>query len=139
MDPRGSVTFARDALGLLLARIPKDRPALSSGLPIRGIRGRYRRKQNLFVEGLLPVLLSPTEQDPAAAGPPHTSVRRRYIYLGFRGDGLVGPQRFPLYMEGHAYPIRMPWMPYSKCTKRSSRLGMTLWQVRDCLIIRKIK
>lgn len=68
--------------------------------------------------------------------------RRRYIYLGFRGDGLVGPRSFLSALDGEPPPIRsMPWirMSYSTCTKRSSRLDMTLWQVRDCLITREIK
>lgn len=141
MEPRGSVTFAWDTLGLLLARIPKDRPALSSGLPICEIRGRYRRKQNLFVEGVLPVLLSPTEQDPAAAGCLRTQVSTEIYISGVPGRRTGGTAELPA-LDGRAPPILSVcpgWMPYSKCTKRSPRLDMTLWQVRDCLITREIK
>lgn len=66
-----------------------------------------------------------------------------YIYLEFRGTGgQVGLRSFLPALDGEPPPIRsMPWlrMPYSTCTKRSSRLDMTLWQVRDCLITREIK
>lgn len=147
MEPRGSVTFAWDTLGLLLARIPKDRPALSSGLPIYGIRGRYRRKQNLFVEGVLPVLLFPDRAGPCRRRTSAHKCRRRYIYIyifGVPGGRRTGGglRSFMPALDGEPPPMRsMPWvrMPYSTCTKRSSRLDMTLWQVRDCLITREIK
>lgn len=108
MEPRGSVTFARDALGLLLARIPRGPP----GLVLRhdmSIYGKYAEDtaaNKTCLCGRVPVLLSPpTEQTLPPQEPPHTSVDGDIHIWGSGGtDWSGGTVELPA-LDGRAPPI----------------------------------
>lgn len=113
MEPRGSVTFARDALGLLLARIPRGPP----GLVLRhdmSIYGKYAEDTaaNKTCLWTVLILFSPTEQTLPPQEPPH-KCRRRYTYIWGSGgtDWSGGTAELPA-LDGRAPPILsvMPWI-----------------------------